>query len=441
MDQLHTLTSSLYKWEVLDDLTEYISETCREVFSVIHVAVFYYNSKWDELSGKRPGDDEPIHFPKGEGLAGAVADENECLCIEDVSESPVYKESIDGIANYTPHDILTAPMVSADEELVGVIQLVDKKHGRFDPEDEDLLTMFCPQAAEAVFKCRQTEELMDFSKSILENISYSIDAKYAVTVAHTWRVRDMASAMADAMGLSDDFIRNIEYAALLHTVGRLAYNTEITELDPEVEKGRNRLFTEAVIRDIRFPSRFNKVREMVLYCNEHADGSGKPEGLSGNDIPLGSRILAVCSAYDTLFFNGNENIEQYNKDDVIAYIQKHKGSLFDGDIVDAFIENAIYEKEKRRHQRIEYTGEAEITLLNEDGTEGKTFTSQLLDMSSGGVLFFSEEKLGLNIMVKMKISLITGIMDAIVRTARVMENKDSGFNIGAYFIWSSSRHI
>ena len=110
-------------------------------------------------------------------------------------------------------------------------------------------------------------------------------------------------------------------------------------------------------------------------------------------------------------------------------------------MVDAFIEHKIYEKEKRRHKRIEYTGEVDVTLLNDDGTEGKTFTTKLLDLSSGGVLFFSEEKLGLTMMVKLRIALVTGGMSAIVRTARVMDNKEGGFNIGAYFIWSSSRHI
>ncbi|MFC1479728.1 HD domain-containing phosphohydrolase, partial [Planctomycetota bacterium] len=427
--------------EDMGKLTEYITGVCKEVFEVIHVTVFYFNEKWNELSGKRPGDDESIHFPKGEGLAGVVADEGECLLLEGVSESPVFKESIDGIENYSPNDILSAPMVTAGEELTGIIQLVDKKHGNFTPEDEDLLFMFCSQVADAVIKCRQTEELMEFSKSILENISYSIDAKYAVTVAHTWRVRDMAVALAQAMELSDTFIHNVEYASLFHTVGRLAYNTEITELDPGVETGRNQLFTEAVIRDIQFPSNLHKVKEIVLHTNERPDGTGTPDGLSGNDIPLGSRIIAVCSAYDTLFFQGNEQVKQYNKDDVISYIQKNKGILFDEDMVDAFIEHKIYEKEKRRHKRIEYTGEVDVTLLNDDGTEGKTFTTKLLDLSSGGVLFFSEEDLGLTMMVKLRIALVTGGMSAIVRTARVMDNKEGGFNIGAYFIWSSSRHI
>ena len=441
ISDLQRLTASLYTQEDMGKLTEYVTGACKEVFDVIHVAVFYFNTKWNELSGTRPGDDEPIHFPKGEGLAGVVAEEGECLLLEGISESPVFKEAIDGIDSYTPNDILSAPMKTADEELTGVIQLVDKKHGNFTPEDEDLLVMFCSHAADAVIKCRQTEELMEFSKSILENISYSVDAKYAVTVGHTWRVRDMAVALAQAMDFSEKYIQNIEYASLFHTIGRLAYNSEITELVPTVEAGRNQIFTEAVIRDIQFPANLNKVKEIVFHTNEHSDGTGTPDGLSGNDIPLGSRVIAVCSAYDTLFFQGNEKVKQYNQDDAINYIQKNKKTLFDENVVDAFIEHKIYEKEKRRHKRIEYTGEVEVTLLNDDGTEGKTFTTKLLDLSSGGVLFFSEEKLSLNMMVKLRIALVTGVMSAIVRTARVMDGDEGGFNIGAYFIWSSSRHI
>lgn len=251
----------------------------------------------------------------------------------------------------------------------------------------------------------------------------------------------MAVSLAQAMDLSENRIRNIEYAALLHNVGRLAYNSEITDIDPAVETGRRQLFTEAVIRDISFPSQLDMVKDIVLHCNEHADGTGTPEGLSGNDIPLGSRIIAVCSMYDCAYFQGAEDVARYSEKAAIAYVNAKKGTLLDDDVVDAFMEKRIYEKEKRRHKRVEYTGEAEVTLLNEHGAEAERFTTKLLDMSSGGILFFSEKRLDINLMVKLRISLVTGLMSAIVRVARVTEHEKGGFKIGAYFVWSSSRSI
>jgi len=440
--RLQQRMSSLFFQEDLQGLAAAVTAICKEVFDVIHVAVFFYTEKWNELAGRRPGDEEDIRFPKGEGLAGVVAEERECLLVEDVSESPVYKEAIDGVVNYTPHDILSAPMIASSGELTGVVQLVDKKHGAFSTDDEDMLKIFCTQAAEAVIRCRQIAELKDFAKSLVENVSYSVDAKYASTVAHTWRVRDMAVALARAMNLSEEFVENVEYAALLHAVGRLAYTGDISDLDPEVEKRRNLLFTDAVIRDVKFPDRLSKVKNIVLHCHERIDGTGMPDGLKGKDIPLGSRLIAVCDAFDTLFFQGNDEVPQFDREAALGYLKRNAETLFDSEVVKAFVENRIYEKEKRRHKRIEYTGEVEVTVIREDGTDGETFSTQLLDMSSGGVLFFSRERLGLNVMLKLRILLVTGAVNAVVRTARVFENPEKGgFNIGAYFIWSSSRNM
>ncbi len=423
----------------MDRLTDYIKKSCREVFNVNHCAVFFMKEEWGELSGVRPGDDEPISFPKGAGIAGLVGEEADCYLIEKVTESPVYNETIDGVAGYTPQDILSGPMISSKGDVAGVIQLVDKKKGRFKTYDEDLLAIFGREVAEALVATRNNEQYRSFAKSLLENISQSIDAKYSVTVGHCQRVRDLALSVARKLGFSEVDLKEIEVAVYLHKVGRLAYNWDIAELGFEEEAGQNMIFTQALVQGIAFPGELSNAGQTAIHCTEHVDGTGQPDGLEGKMIPLGSRIIAVCDTYDRMCFRGKPDGGRYSDDEIFAYLKEHAGTLFDTQIVDIFVDEKVYEIEKRRHKRIEYTEKVDVTVLNTDGTDGDQFVCRLMDLSSGGLLFSCESELKLNALLSLKVWLATGVMKAVVRVARVVPSKaGNGFDIGVYFIWNSA---
>lgn len=159
------------------------------------------------------------------------------------------------------------------------------------------------------------------------------------TARHAAAVARYARELARAIGCSDAEQELVHTAGLLHDIGKFALPDHI--LRAEVLSDDD----WAVIR--RHPQDgatlvgrldgYGPVADAILYHHEHIDGSGYPAGLIGNEIPLTSRILAICSTYDTL--TARETYRSpMTPQDAIAEMRRVSGRQLDGDLVESFIE-------------------------------------------------------------------------------------------------------
>jgi putative nucleotidyltransferase with HDIG domain len=158
------------------------------------------------------------------------------------------------------------------------------------------------------------------------------------TARHAAAVARYARELARAIGLSDAEQELVHTAGLLHDIGKFALPDHI--LRAEVLSDDD----WAVIR--RHPQDgatlvgrldgYGPVADAILYHHEHIDGSGYPAGLIGSEIPLTSRILAICSTYDTL--TARETYRSpMTPQDAIAEMRRVSGRQLDGDLVESFI--------------------------------------------------------------------------------------------------------
>src|SRR5437867_5081843 len=125
-------------------------------------------------------------------------------------------------------------------------------------------------------------------------LSQAIDAKDGFTRGHADRVSRIAGALAREMGLPENEIENIELAGLLHDIGKIGVEDRVlmkaTRLDHEEKElmQRHPIYGASILE----PSEaLRGLVPLVLYHHENYDGSGYPEGLEGEAIPLGSRII------------------------------------------------------------------------------------------------------------------------------------------------------
>ena len=120
---------------------------------------------------------------------------------------------------------------------------------------------------------------------------------------HGMRVSNLAYGLAKELGLTEDFCYEMAVAGMLHDIGKEMVSSALDE-------GENRLIVEE-IHYVRLHSQArceilkkrgysDRIVETVLYHHENMDGSGYPENLSGEDIPLGARIIRVCDVYAAL---------------------------------------------------------------------------------------------------------------------------------------------
>src|SRR5690349_3196082 len=148
---------------------------------------------------------------------------------------------------------------------------------------------------------RHVEEMADLHLATIEALALAIDAKDQTAQSHIRRVQVYATSIARGLGMSDTEIQGVKTAALLHDIGKLAVPEHILSkpgplTQEEFQKIRVHPQVGAeIISAVPFPY---PVAPLILSHHERWDGKGYPQGLKGEEIPLGARILSVVDYYD-----------------------------------------------------------------------------------------------------------------------------------------------
>jgi len=170
-------------------------------------------------------------------------------------------------------------------------------------------------------------------------IAATVEARDPYTAGHQRHVADLAAAIAAEMGLDADAIDGIRMAAGIHDLGKIGVPAEILSrpgrLRPaeyELVKDHSRAGYE-IVEGIAFPW---PVAKMILQHHERLDGSGYPDGLRGDDILLGSRIIAVADVVQAMATHRPYRAAM-GIDAALEEIVRNRGRLFDPAVVDACI--------------------------------------------------------------------------------------------------------
>ena len=171
------------------------------------------------------------------------------------------------------------------------------------------------------------------------SLAFAIDAKDHYTQGHSQKVSAYAALIAEALNMSDVEVEEVRLGAVLHDIGKVAIPENILNksgpLNPdEWDTMKSHVTFGAKILDPLTP--LARIREMVLHHHEYFDGSGYPDALSGEQIPLGARIIAVADAFDTITSD-----RTYKKaraaTEALAELERCSNAQFDGSIVALFV--------------------------------------------------------------------------------------------------------
>ena len=183
-------------------------------------------------------------------------------------------------------------------------------------------------------------ELNRLYLSTVETLAMAIDAKDQITHGHIRRVQGYATGLAKALGVTDGReLRAIEAAALLHDMGKLAVPEHILNKPGKLtayEYDRMKMHSSVgaqILSAIDFPY---PVVPIVRHHHENWDGTGYPDGLSGTDIPIGARIMAVVDCYDALT-SDRPYRPALCDEEALAIIEARKGTMYDPVVTDAFV--------------------------------------------------------------------------------------------------------
>ncbi|PKN02221.1 MAG: phosphohydrolase [Elusimicrobia bacterium HGW-Elusimicrobia-1] len=288
-------------------------------------------------------------------IAGYVALTGEPLNIPDVYAIPdgapySFGKNYDTISDYHTKSVLTAPLKTSRNRIIGVLQLINVKSpsgetGIFSESDEPYVRHFANIAASAI------ERAQLIRTTILRMISMAELRDPTETATHVNRVgaysMEIYEAWARAGGVDPlEVERNkdtLRLAAMLHDVGKIAVSDTILKKpaklsDEEFAKimehseAGARLFGEC---DTELET---MSRDIALYHHERWDGAGYPKGLKGEEIPVAARIVALADVYDALS-SRRAYKEAFDETKSLDIIQESAGKHFDPALVKIFLDN------------------------------------------------------------------------------------------------------
>jgi len=169
----------------------------------------------------------------------------------------------------------------------------------------------------------------------LQALTAALRARLPETLEHSQRVSQLAVKMGTMLGLKGHVLEDLQHAALLHDVGKIAVADAVLDTDRPLTEPELEILRTQVTLGFQIVSEVPALRHLapvVVATNERFDGSGFPAGLAGEEIPLGARIIAVADAWDTLI-TARRATGRLATDAVNAELVRGAGSDFDPDVV------------------------------------------------------------------------------------------------------------
>ena len=242
--------------------------------------------------------------------------------------------------------ILTVPLVSG-EEVLGTLTLIERaEEGRYSRDDGQLLYLFGCQIALALQHTRTRRRLWDAFRDLEQATLSTVQTLFEAlavydpyTHEHSQRVARYARLLGGALGLPDRELESLSIAALLHDVGKFGISDETLHKAGTLtsdELDRVRLHPVMGARILAGMGAFRDIVPMVRHHHEWYDGSGYPDGLVGDDIPLGARVLAVVDSFDSMT-SDRPYRKALSMGEAVARLRASSGSQLDADLAERWI--------------------------------------------------------------------------------------------------------
>lgn len=235
---------------------------------------------------------------------------------------------------------LSTPLTLAGQSL-GVLNLcAARERPPFSDAELDSLTLWLKPLLLAL---RHYQNSREKQRSILDVIGVligALDAKDAYTAGHSERVMQYSMLIANRIGLCLEEKEAIQYASLLHDIGKIGIKESILNKGGTLSTYESLLMKNHPVigmNILRSVGALAKVGDLIKHHHEHWDGSGYPEGRRGEQIPIGSRIIMIADSFEAMTSDRPYH-KAMDKHKAVLEVQKGAGRQFDPRLVTIFME-------------------------------------------------------------------------------------------------------
>jgi putative nucleotidyltransferase with HDIG domain len=276
----------------------------------------------------------------GEGLSGWVVRHGETVRSGDLENDPRYIETFPALRSglYVP--------IKFAERVIGMISIEREQADAFGESDQQLALTLATQAAIAINNAQLFDDLQrshfDLASAYdatIEGWSRAMDMRDKETEGHTQRVTNLTMKMAGALKIDESLLPHIRRGALLHDIGKLGVPDSILLKADQLTSQEWTIMRQ-------HPNYAHEMLVSIAYLrpaldipyghHEKWDGTGYPQGLSGEQIPLAARIFALADVWDALT-NDRTYRPAWPKEKALEYIREQSGKHFDPHAVETFL--------------------------------------------------------------------------------------------------------
>jgi HD-GYP domain-containing protein (c-di-GMP phosphodiesterase class II) len=226
--------------------------------------------------------------------------------------------------------------IKLDGERVGCIAVAPPNEGDFTERHLRLLAGVAHQAKLALTNAGNFRSLEKTFLETVEALANALEANDEYTSSHARWITDLALRVGEGLGLDTRALKRLELGALFHDIGKIGIPEAILAKPGPLTEAERRTVEkhpelgEKIIAPI---DRLEEVRPIVRHCHERYDGTGYPDGLSGEEIPIESRIILVCDAYHAMTTDRPYR-KRLTEEEALRRLEEGAGTQFDPRVVD-----------------------------------------------------------------------------------------------------------
>lgn len=339
---LYEITSTILSMQSRNDLCSKLLELLFDLLPAERGVIMLVDGSSDALSIKaakhRTNTDSSTVHPSMTIVNRVFKDNVATLCLDARSDNRFATQQ--SIIFQSIRSVICAP-ISSNTRTWGVCYLDNlTKQKSFEEEELEFLMAVTRQAGIALENLHLLEEQKITFESFVRTLAASIDARDDLTAGHSARVARYSSTIAKHMGLPAEERKIIYYAGLLHDYGKIGTREAILckpgKLTPEEydHMRDHALHTLEILSEIHFSREMENLPLIASSHHENIDGSGYPFGMTGDQIPLGGKIIAVADFFDALTHKRHYR-EPMPIEEVLELIDDASGSKFEPVVVAA----------------------------------------------------------------------------------------------------------
>jgi putative nucleotidyltransferase with HDIG domain len=247
--------------------------------------------------------------------------------------------------------------VRSEEETIGALCLGRTRRSDASPfagAEVRLLEGMAEIGGTAIRRARLFQNLEQSYMQMVVSLARTMDARDSYTSGHSERISEWAEAVARELGCEEAEIQDIRWGALLHDIGKIGVPDAILRKPgklTDAEWAIMRKHPEIGEEILASTERMRGVAALVRHHQEKWNGRGYPDGLKGEEIPLGARILAVCDTYSAIT-DDRPYKRARTHSEAVTELRRCAGDQFDPEVVEAFCRVVERQREQAQAARV-----------------------------------------------------------------------------------------